>query len=83
MGVFAEPLLSAGPFFSAEIESDGQIVGDLTTVKARVQLKSELPPNSQFFIKLPDSLFYHDAGGAGQLQCQVNNNPKHECFKLV
>ena len=31
-GIFAQPYLSAGPFIDAQIQSYGEIVGDVTTI---------------------------------------------------
>lgn len=41
--IFAEPELTAGPFLSASIASEGSIVGAESTFEANLELKSGLP----------------------------------------
>ena len=80
-GVFAYPLLSAGPFLSASVESFGQLVGETTSLEAKIQLKSPLPQGSEFFIKLPDSIFYQAPGNL-QLECSVDHSTSTQCVNI-
>ena len=56
--VFAQPYLSAGPFNDATMASSGTVVGDQTVITVDLELKSSLPINSKFYVKLPNSVFY-------------------------
>ena len=64
MDIFAEPYLAAGPFLTANIRSTGSsIVGEAAEIEATVVLKSPLFLGSQFFIRLPTSVFYIQESG--------------------
>jgi len=74
--IFAQPYLSAGPFQSAKLEASGSEVGGQASFKATLTLKSPLPAGSQFFIKLPLSVFYIKDGAA---ECAINGGSFTTC----
>lgn len=82
-GVFATPYLSAGPFISAAIESNGQTVGETTSLTASLVLKSELPSGSSFWVQLPSYVLYLPESGASSIECKVDSGLYQTCQDLV
>ena len=79
--IFAQPYLSAGPFLKAEIRSFGDIVGWVAQVEAELELKSQLPSGSEFFIKLPNSVFYEPVSDS--IGCAINDSDYEPCNDIV
>ena len=76
--IFAQPYLSAGPFLSASLESVGNLVGGGATIQASLKLKSPLPPQSLFYIKLPSSTFYLIESDPS-VKCAINSSVYQVC----
>lgn len=79
--IFADPELTAGPFLSASVASEGNVVGAESIIEASLELKSGLPAQSTFLINLPDSVFYEAEDGS-DIKCTINSQTFSLCKEV-